>query len=64
MTSGAFCLSSNRAETFMGGAGWIIDPDGAPLAVTTGQDRVAIADLDLQQARSAKQSYPRYVSIH
>ena len=63
VTSGAFCLSSNRAETFMGGAGWIIDPDGAPLAVTTPQDRVAIADIDLNEARTAKQSYPRYVSI-
>ncbi len=65
--SGAFCISSNRAETVagttMGGAGWIIDPDGDHLFVTDRQSPVVVGDIDLAQARAAKQSYPRYVSI-
>jgi N-carbamoylputrescine amidase len=65
VTSGAFCVSSNRAETVagtvMGGTGWIIDPEGSHLAVTSGQEPIVTADIDLEQARRAKQLYPRYV---
>ena len=59
--AGAFCISSNRAENYMGGTGWVIDPDGTPLAVTTDEQPVAIVDIDLAQARAAKRTYPRYV---
>lgn len=62
---GAFCLSSNRAETAgdttMGGAGWVINPDGELLARTTSAQTVATVDIDLTQARDAKHTYPRYV---
>lgn len=64
--SGAFCVSSNRAETVagttMGATGWIIDPDGAHVSATSTATPVAIADIDLAQARAAKTTYPRYVS--
>lgn len=63
--SGAFCVSSNRAETVdettMGAAGWIIDPDGEVLARTIAAQPVVIADIDLARAREAKHTYPRYV---
>ena len=66
VTSGAFCVSSNRAEsvagTTMGGLGWIIDPDGAVLARTTDAEPVAIRDIDLTEVRVAKRTYPRYVA--
>lgn len=65
VTSGAFCVSSNRSEavsgTTMGGAGWIADPDGTMLAVTSAVQPVIVADLDLEVARTAKSTYPRYV---
>ena len=65
VTSGAFCVSSNRSEavsgTTMGGAGWIADPDGTMLAVTSAVQPVIVADLDLEVARTATSTYPRYV---
>jgi len=65
VTSGAFCISSNRSEavsgTTMGGAGWIADPDGTMLAVTSAVQPVIVADIDLDAARTAKSTYPRYV---
>ena len=65
VTSGAFCVSSNRAEavagTVMGGAGWLIDPDGEELGVTTVVEPVVVRDLDLAAAAAAKRTYPRYV---
>jgi N-carbamoylputrescine amidase len=64
--AGAFCISSNRAETVagttMGGAGWVIDPDGATLAATSPAEPVSIVDIDLGLARAAKSTYPRYVA--
>lgn len=63
--AGAFCISSNRAEsvagTTMGGAGWVIDPEGSAVAVT-GDDPAVVVDIDLAQARAAKSTYPRYVA--
>jgi N-carbamoylputrescine amidase len=65
VTSGAFCISSNRAETaagtVMGGLGWIIDPDGAVLARTDDAEPVVIRDIDLTDVQIAKGTYPRYV---
>ena len=64
--SGAFCLSSNRggesAGTVWGGNGWIIDPDGDVLAVTSKDEPFVTVDIDLAVAQAAKISYPRYVS--
>lgn len=66
IVSGAFCLSSNRsgagtAGDEFGGQGWIIDPDGEVLAMTSEADRFVTGDLDLARATAAKTTYPRYV---
>jgi len=64
--SGAFCLSSNHAGLAsngmaMGGQGWVIDPDGEVLAVTTPDRPFVSLDIDLALAEQARQTYPRYV---
>jgi len=63
--SGAFCLSSNHAghagHIELGGAGWICDPDGAVLALTSPDQPFVTLDLDLRLAKAAKSTYPRYV---
>lgn len=61
--SGAFSLSSNRVDATgaCGGRGWIIDPAGEVLAVTTAAEPFATRDIDLAKAAKAKDSYPRYV---
>jgi N-carbamoylputrescine amidase len=60
--SGAYSLSSNRYGTELaGGQGWVIDPDGRVLAITTEHTPFATVTLDLAQADAAKHSYPRYV---
>jgi N-carbamoylputrescine amidase len=66
--SGAFCLSSNRsgvgaAGFEWGGHGWIIEPEeGAILGLTSAQQPFLTIDIDLEVARHAKQTYPRYVA--
>jgi N-carbamoylputrescine amidase len=58
VVSGAFCLSSN----FEGIGGWIIEPEeGEVLGVTSPERPFLSLDIDLQAARRAKNSYPRYV---
>lgn len=63
--AGAYCISSNRSETVagttMGAAGWIIDPEGEVQQVTTAAQPIAIHDLNLAAAETAKSTYPRYV---
>ena len=61
--SGAFSLSSNRVDATgsCGGGGWIIDPSGEILLVTSADKPFATRDLDLTQAAAAKDTYPRYV---
>ena len=61
--SGAFSLSSNRVDTTgaCGGIGWIIDPAGQILALTSALKPFATRDVDLTKAARAKGSYPRYV---
>ncbi len=61
--AGAFCLSSNRvhADGSAGGAGWIISPNGELLAKTTQQEPFCTLDVDLAEARTARETYPRYV---
>ena len=61
--SGAFSLSSNRVDTSgrCGGAGWIIDPAGEVLAVTSAAEPFATRDIDLTKVARARNSYPRYV---
>lgn len=68
--AGAYCLSSNRSGGGAGagasgmefaGCGWIIDPDGDVLAVTSDEEPFVTRDIDLKRARAAKATYPRYV---
>jgi len=61
--SGAFSLSSNRVDATgaCGGGGWIIDPDGEVLAVTSAAEPFATRDIELKNVAKARESYPRYV---
>lgn len=66
ITAGAFCVSSNRSGAGadgieFAGAGWIIDPDGDMLALTSADEPFVARDIDVQKARDAKRTYPRYV---
>ena len=64
--AGAFCISSNRGGVGSGirwgGSGWIIDPDGDVLGLTSSEDPFITLDLNLDAAVRAKGTYPRYVS--
>ena len=63
--SGSYCLSSNHAgqigDLKLGGAGWITDPNGIVLGVTSDDEPFITGDLDLSYAEAAKSTYPRYV---
>ena len=61
--SGAFSLSSNRVDPTgaCGGVGWIIDPSGHILALTTPDAPFATINIDLSAAAAARDSYPGYV---
>jgi len=61
--SGAYCLSSNRVhpDGSCGGRGWIIDPDGDVLAMTSPDAPFHTIDMDTGAVRAAAQTYPRYV---
>lgn len=41
---------------------WIIDPEGAVVATTSGREPFATVDIDLELARNATSTYPRCVS--
>ncbi len=64
--TGAFCISSNRSGEgsgiHWGGNGWVIDPDGEVLGLTSSEEPILTLDLDLENAEAAKETYPRYVS--
>lgn len=62
VVSGCFCLSSNRCEGSMGGMGWLLDPDGGILALTSEEEPFITMDIDLTAAEEAKHTYPRYVA--
>jgi N-carbamoylputrescine amidase len=67
VTSGAFCLSSNRGGIdarghAWGGHGWIIEPDQGTVLGTTSAERPFLTlEIDLSEAEKAKSRYPRYV---
>jgi N-carbamoylputrescine amidase len=60
--AGAFGLSSNRFSEsgVYGGQGWIIDPDGKVLALTSAAEPAVSATIDLEAVESARKTYPRY----
>jgi N-carbamoylputrescine amidase len=68
--AGAYGLSSNLVNDYpatddggasLGGQGWIVDPDGAVLALTDTSSAFVTVEVDLAVAERAKSSYPRYV---
>lgn len=66
VVSGAFALSSNRVsqageKADLGGQGWIVDPDGKVLGLTSREHPFLTLDLDLHKADRAKKTYPRYI---
>ena len=66
VVAGAYCLSSNRVApkgnpVDLGGKGWIIDPDGRVLGVTSQNQPFLTCDIDLENAEKAKNTYPRYI---
>jgi N-carbamoylputrescine amidase len=60
--SGAYCLSSNRAQDSESGGGvsWIIGPDGDVLAQTSSQTPFVTQEIDLGARAAAQSTYPRY----
>ncbi|HWQ13402.1 MAG TPA: carbon-nitrogen hydrolase family protein [Roseiflexaceae bacterium] len=65
VVAGAFCASSNHVSedpaVDLGGLGWLVDPDGRVLAVTSRATPWVTARIDPQDAARAKATYPRYV---
>lgn len=64
--AGAYSASSNHAGLSAGGfefagAGWIIDPDGDILAITSESEPFVTREIDLGKAAAAKTTYPRYL---
>ena len=66
--SGAFCLSSNFSGpniegSEFGGTGWIVEPEeGEVLGVTSQSQPFVTAEINLEVAKKAKHTYPRYVN--
>ena len=66
VVAGAYSLSSNRVApegnpAELGGKGWIIEPDGRVLGVTSQAQPFLTCDIDLTAANKAKDTYPRYI---
>ncbi|MCC3860561.1 carbon-nitrogen hydrolase family protein [Pseudemcibacter aquimaris] len=67
VVSGAFCLSSNSytpegyKAANIGGLSWIVSPEGDVLATTDPDNPFASVEIDLDDAKEAKSTYPRYV---
>jgi N-carbamoylputrescine amidase len=64
--AGAFSLSSNRSPALnqpvtFGGHGWIINPEGEVLGLTSPERPFLTLEIDLKEAERAKTTYPRYV---
>ena len=62
IVAGAYAISSNHGDERFGGQGWIVDPDGDVLAVTSPDRPFVTAEADLAAADAAKSTYPRYVA--
>ena len=64
ISSGAYCLSSNRVGASpdgprFGGEGWVIGPEGDLLAVTSTETPFVTIEIDLAAADRARTTYPR-----
>jgi N-carbamoylputrescine amidase len=67
VVSGAYQVSSNRTRRAavaprFGDWGWVIDPDGEVLGLTSTGQPCVTCEINLQQAEAAKLTYPRYVA--
>jgi N-carbamoylputrescine amidase len=68
VVSGAYCASSNLHEpegagpADLGGSGWVIDPEGEVLALTSVATPFVTVEIDREVAAAAKRGYPRYVA--
>ena len=66
IVSGSYVISSNRSgansAARFGGQGWIVDPDGKVVGLTSAEQPVFTAELDLDDAELAKSTYPRTVA--
>ena len=62
IAAGAFGLSSNRFHESgaYGGQGWVVGPDGEVLALTSANEPFVSVRIDLEAAKKAKSTYPRY----
>lgn len=49
--SGAYCIASSRGthSNSIGGAGWIIAPDGQTVAITSPDQPIVMAEIDLER---------------
>jgi predicted amidohydrolase len=61
VVSGCFTASSNRVGHAFGGRGFITSPDGVVLGVTTDEKPFLTVELDINEAKKAKSTYPRYI---
>jgi predicted amidohydrolase len=62
IVSGAFSLSSNRiSDTAFGGGGWVINPEGEVLGLTSRDRPFVTVEIDPGEAERAKTTYPRYL---
>ena len=64
--AGAYSLSSNHYRdgsdaARLGGQGWVVDPDGEVLGLTTPTHPFVSVQIDLERAVAARSTYPRYV---
>lgn len=65
ITSGAYSVSSNRAGAsrsgLFGGQGWIIDPEGEVLGITSQDEPFVTRTISIERTERAKHTYPREV---
>jgi N-carbamoylputrescine amidase len=61
--AGAYCASSNRrgrrGDANFGGHGWVVDPDGEVLGLTSERRPFVTVEIDRARADRAKTTYPR-----
>jgi N-carbamoylputrescine amidase len=63
--SGAFSVSSNRVDASgaCGGVGWIVDPSGEVVAITSRAEPFATRDVALDEVSRGRNGYPRYALV-
>jgi len=66
IVSGCFVASANRRsydrDDFVGQS-WVVSPEGEVLTETRAEAPIATVDIDVREATSAKQTYPRNLCL-